>query len=66
VKESNTMKGKNIILDHTNDRSRMYADACVSVGRRYRIPVVNTWEGMSGHNSTKDKYLSDGVHLNVR
>jgi len=57
------------ILDREFTRTRMYAEAVVSVGRQENIPVVDAWNAMfdaAGKDERAlDQFLRDGLHPNA-
>lgn len=64
LKAMNAQKGKLIIEDRTNDRTYQYVQACKNLGKKYGIPVVDTFTALKGETSERGQYLSDGLHLN--
>ena len=66
LERSNIGKGKRIALDRTNERTKKYASACISVGKQFDVPVLDAWTGLEGQSNNREQYLSDGIHLNAK
>eukprot|EP01038_Epipyxis_sp_PR26KG_P012407 gene12407-16640_t len=53
-------------LCRSNDHTHKYAVACKEIANRFQIPVIDAWKGLEGESTTRQAFLSDGLHLNER
>ncbi|KAJ7558988.1 hypothetical protein O6H91_04G064400 [Diphasiastrum complanatum] len=52
-------------LDRTNERTRAYAEACISVAQEMGAGVVNLWSAIQKKSNWQTECLSDGMHLSA-
>lgn len=60
----NREKGKTLLRDRTNERTRTYAEACKQVSMEESVPVIDLWSEMGATLDSRADYLIDGLHLN--
>jgi lysophospholipase L1-like esterase len=66
LKVRNTMKKKAIVLDRTNERTRIYRDAALEVAMEVGVPAVDVFKELKGDEvkaAGRAAFLHDGLHL---
>ena len=66
LEASNLKKNKAIIRDRLNDRTRLYAEASISVAEDFALPFIDLWTDLGGASLDRKIYLEDGLHFNKK
>jgi lysophospholipase L1-like esterase len=63
--EYNRKKGKKVVEDRTNERTRMYSKACRDASLELKVPSADLWTALEGYRDNRERYFIDGLHLNA-
>jgi lysophospholipase L1-like esterase len=66
LEERNKEKKKKILSDRVCSRTREYVKACVEVGAKFNVDVIDNFTSMEGDSKNRSDYLRDGLHLNSK